>query len=320
MSEIIKMNFSDKRPFWQSPVTGILALLIGVFLISVVYSAWRSIRPGYVGIVFDKANHNVTARQLEPGWAFINPLSQAIQEYPVTIRTYSMVQKANEGRERGDDSIKVQSSEGQQLNLDVVIQYQVKKQESADLYKDWGGAGIEAVEDGIVRQYTRSQVPVIAAKFTWEEIASSKRGLITQEISDKLKEEMVARHLTLVSFGIREVHLPSSLQSALDQKIQAQQAAEQQSYQLKQAQVKAEQDVAEATGRANALKAQAEGEAGAILTRAKAQREANSMLSQTLTQELIRSQQIQKWDGKLPIVTGSTAPFMDINGLINKKE
>ena len=201
-----------------------------------------------------------------------------------------------------------------------MIQYQVKKQESADLYKDWGGAGIEAVEDGIVRQYTRSQVPVIAAKFTWEEIASSKRGLITQEISDKLKEEMVARHLTLVSFGIREVHLPSSLQSALDQKIQAQQAAEQQSYQLKQAQVKAEQDVAEATGRANALKAQAEGEAGAILTRAKAQREANSMLSQTLTQELIRSQQIQKWDGKLPIVTGSTAPFMDINGLINKKE
>ena len=35
-----------------------------------------------------------------------------------------------------------------------------------------------------------------------------------------------------------------------DQKIQAQQQAEQQKYQLQQAQVKAEQDVAEATGRA----------------------------------------------------------------------
>jgi regulator of protease activity HflC (stomatin/prohibitin superfamily) len=108
---------------------GMIAL-IAIVLFGVVFSAWRSIRPGYVGIVFDKASHQVTAGAREPGWAFINPFTEAIQEYPITIQTYSMIQQATEGSTAGDDSIKVQSKEGQQLNLDIVIQYQVVKDEA----------------------------------------------------------------------------------------------------------------------------------------------------------------------------------------------
>ncbi|MDQ6623756.1 MAG: SPFH domain-containing protein, partial [Verrucomicrobiota bacterium] len=148
------------------PITRIIGLIVvaivAVILLGFTFSAWRNIRPGYVGIVFDKANHNVTTGALDPGWAFINPFTQAIQEYPVTIQTYQMVQKGAEGQVRGDDSIKIQSSEGQQINLDVVIQYQVEKANASQLYVDWGGAPIEVVEDGVVRQYTRSQVPVVA--------------------------------------------------------------------------------------------------------------------------------------------------------------
>lgn len=298
--------------------TLIVIAVIAIVLLGLTISAWRSISPGYVGIVFDKANHNVTAGALEPGWAFVNPFTQAIQEYPITIQTYSMVQKASEGQTSGDDSIKVQSNEGQQLNLDVVIQYQVIKEEAGQLYQDWGGADISNVQDLVVRQYSRSQVPVIASKYGWEEITSSKRGQIGTEVSQALTQEFSKRHLRLISFAIREVHLPESLQKALDQKIQAQQAAEQQKYQLQQAQVKAQQDVAEAEGHANALKAQAEGEAQATLTRAKAQAEANKQLSQSLTPELIRYQQMQRWDGKLPLFSGGGAtPLIDATDLIS---
>ena len=297
--------------------TLVIVAVVAILLLGLTISAWRNIAPGYVGIVFDKANHNVTAGALEPGWAFINPFTQAIQEYPVTIQTYSMVQKSSEGSTTGDDSIKVQSNEGQQLNLDVVIQYQVIKEEAGQLYQDWGGADITVVEDRVVRQYTRSQVPVVASKYGWEEITSSKRDVINAEISQALETEFKKRHLRLISFAVREVHLPQALQTALDQKIQAQQAAEQQRYQLEQARVKAEQDVAEATGRANALKAQAEGEAQATLTRARAQAEANRQLAQSLTPDLIRYQQIQRWDGKLPIFTGGATPLIDATGVIS---
>ncbi|NTW98321.1 MAG: hypothetical protein HGB28_07240, partial [Oscillochloris sp.] len=106
---------------------GILAIIlaIAVVLLSLMFTSWRNIEPGYVGIVFDKASHEVTPGAMKPGWAFINPFTQAIQEYPITIQNYAMVQNTGEGSSVGDDSIKIQSSEGQQLNLDVVIQYQV---------------------------------------------------------------------------------------------------------------------------------------------------------------------------------------------------
>ena len=312
-------------PFANSPIrplvrigTVFVAAIVAMILLSFTFSAWRNINPGYVGIVFDKAHHNVTTGALDPGWAFINPLTQAIQEYPITIQTYPMVQSSTEGSDR-DDSIKVQSNEGQQINLDVVIQYQVEKSKASQLYLDWGGAPISVVETGVVRQYTRSQVPVVASKYTWEEITSTKREEMVKEITMILTAEFDRRHLTLVSFGVREVHLPQALQRSLDQKIQAQQAAEQQKYQLQQAVVKADQDVAQATGQANAIKETAEGDAQATLTKAKAQAQANDLLSKSVTPQLIQYEQLQRWDGRLPVFLGGGSgptPFVDVGKLV----
>jgi len=61
----------------------------------------------------------------------------------------------------------------------------------------------------------------------------------------------------MISFDIQEVHLPATLQKALNQKITAQQQAEQQKYQLEQAKVRTEQDRVVAEGQANAMKEQA---------------------------------------------------------------
>jgi regulator of protease activity HflC (stomatin/prohibitin superfamily) len=314
------MNDDDRLSYSPVPVGRLIRLLlagiVAVALLVIVFSAWRSIRPGYVGIVFDKANHNVTTGALDPGWAFINPFTQAIQEYPVTIQTYPMVQSSGEGSVRGDDSIKIQSDEGQQINLDVVIQYQVEKEKASELYVDWGGAPIEQVEDGVVRQYTRSQVPVVCAKYGWEAITSTKRGEIVEEISTILRDEFDRRHLKLISFGVREVHLPDSLQQALNQKIQAQQASERQKYLLAQAEVKAEQDVTQATGEANGVKARAEGDAQAILTKATAQATANELLAKSLTPPLIQYEGLQQWDGRLPLFTGGGGtPLIDVSKL-----
>jgi len=296
-----------------------IVALIGMALIGLMVMAWRNVRPGYVGIVFDKASHRVTTGALEPGWAFINPFTQAIQEYPVTIQNYSMVQKSSEGSTVGDDSIKIQSSEGQQLNLDVVIQYQVIREEANQLYQDWGGADIVIVEDRVVRQYTRSQVPMVAALYGWEAITASKRGELVNKIKTILQEEFKLRHLNLVSFGIREVHLPESLQSALDNKMDAQQRAERQKYELQQAEIKANQDQVEAQGQAAAMKARAEGEAESIRVRAKAQANANTILAQSLTPDLIRYQQVIEWDGRLPLFSGGgTIPMIDATSILSQ--
>jgi len=119
------------------------------------------------------------------------------------------------------------------------------------------------------------------------------------------------------SLNLRGWHLPENLQKALEQKIAAQQAAEQQNFALKQAQIKAEQDKVQAQGEANALRARAQGEADATRIRAQAQAEANKQLSQSLTGDLIRYQQLQRWDGKLPVFAGVGAtPLVDVGPLV----
>ena len=65
------------------------------------------------------------------------------------------------------------------------------------------------------------------------------------------------------------------------------------------------------------MRAQAEGQADATRIQAEAQAEANRLLAESLTAEVIRYQQMQRWDGKLPVFNGGGAtPLIDTTDLI----
>jgi regulator of protease activity HflC (stomatin/prohibitin superfamily) len=298
---------------------GTLSLIgfIAIVLLGVVFSAWRTVDPGYVGIVFDKASRKVTAT-LDPGWVFINPFTQSITRYPVGLRTLVMVRADQEGVTQGDDSVKVGSKEGQTMFADVSVQYSVDRETAARLYEVWAGQPIEYIEENLVRQVTRSALNDIASQYGWEEIYGAKRIEYTQRVSENIAGRFKAKFVNFESLNLRGWFLPESIQKALDAKITAQQAAQQQSFELEQAKVRAEQDKVAAEGQANALRAQAQGEADATKIRAQAQAEANRALSQSLTPDLIRYQQLQRWDGKLPIFTGGGAtPLIDATSIIS---
>lgn len=296
-----------------------IALVLMIAALVLLFMSWKTIPPGYVGIAFNKATNKVTTGALEPGWTLINPFTTAIKEYPVTIQTYVMVQSGGEGSTVGDDSIKVQSNEAQQLNLDVAVQYRVNKDQAAALYTEWGGQGLQIIEEQVVRQQTRSAVTNLAALYKWEEISGSKRVEIANKVREQLREELARRHLILEDFVIREVHLPDNLKIALENKITAQQAAEKQRYELEQAQIKAEQDKVEAEGQANAQRATAQGDADATLIRAKAQAESNVLLAQSVNDALIRYQMMLRWNGQLPMFNGGGAtPLINVSDLINQ--
>lgn len=53
--------------------------------------------------------------------------------------------------------------------------------------------------------------------------------------------------------------------------------------------------------------AQADGEAQSMLIRARAEAEANKLRQATLTENLLRQQWIEKWNGKLPEVISDEA-------------
>lgn len=307
------MNASVKEPRPQPSsrslmrllITGIAGLLALVTL-GLLFASWRTIDPGFVGIVFDKAGRRVT-NTAEPGWAFINPFTQSITTYPVGVQTLVMVQSQQEGETQGDDSVKVGTREGQTMNADVSIQYSVNKERAAELYQIWAGRPIESIEEDFVRQVTRSALNDIASQYGWEAIYGDKRIEYTDRVSQEIARRFETKALQFESLNLRGWFLPDALQKALEAKITAQQQVQQQQYQLDQARIKAEQD-----------RVAAEGEAQATLARARAQAEANKQLSQSLTPALIQYEQLQKWDGKLPVFSGGGAtPLIDATDIIS---
>ena len=294
-----------------------VAALVALGVLLLLFMSWRTIDPGYVGIVFDKASRRVT-NTLDPGWVFINPFTQSITKYPVGVQTLVMVQYVGEGRVQGDDSVLVGSKEGQTMRADVSVQYSVERNRAADLYQTWAGAPIARIEENLVRQVTRSALNDVASQYGWEEVYGEKRLEYTGKVSAELTRRFGEKYVKFESLNLRGWHLPENLQKALEQKIAAQQAAEQQTFALRQAEIKAKQDQVAAEGQANALRAQAEGEADATKIRAEAQAEANKQLAASLTPALIEYQQLQRWDGKLPVFNGGGAtPLVDVTGVVS---
>ena len=162
--------------------TLIVIALLAIGGLGLLFTTWRTIDPGFVGIVFDKASHKVT-NTLDPGWVFINPLTESITRYPVSVQTLVMVQQSAEGAVSGDDSVKVGTREGQTMFADVSVQYSVDRAQAANLYQTWAGAPIERIEDNLVRQVTRSVLNDVASQYGWEEIFGEKRVEYTQKIS-----------------------------------------------------------------------------------------------------------------------------------------
>lgn len=304
---------------------GVTILVIAAIATSLVGSIWKSVDLGYAGVIFDKVNN--TVRQSTPGWVFINPFTESLTQYPASVRTLIMVQATGEGQVAGDDSVKVNSSEGQSLQADVSVLYRVKSNEAGELYKQYAGAPIEQIESNVVRQLTRSAMNDAASRYGWEQIFSSDRITYTLQVSERLVREFATSHIELVNFNLRAWHLPQNLQAALDQKIAAQQQAEQQKYQLEQARIKADQDKVQAEGQAGALRAKADGDAYATTknaeaaatarrTQADAETYANQKIAQSLSPQVVQYYQLTKWNGQLPMFGGGGAGsnvFLSVN-------
>src|SRR2546427_4875101 len=120
-----------------------------------------------------------------------------------------------------------------------------------------------------------------------------QRGQLQGQIQDNLQHEMNKMGFVVDKVNLGASHLPDIIEKQLQQKMAAQQQAQQADYELQRQQTLAKAKVAEA-----------EGDAQATLVKAKAQAEANRLLQEALTPLLIQNKAIDRWNGTLPQFTG----------------
>jgi regulator of protease activity HflC (stomatin/prohibitin superfamily) len=284
-------------------VLGVAAVVV----LLLFFSSYSVISPGNTGVIFNVWSGSL--RTVPQGIAWRFPFITEVQSYPTALRTYTMVRRAGEGSADGDDSIDLPTREGQHITQDISVTYNTSEDLAAQVFKAFRGADISDIEATFIRRTIITVSQNTAGQMSLSEVISSKRNELQDNIQKNLSVELVKMGFILDKVNLGASHLPASLEKQMQEKMAAQQQAQQAEYELQKNQMLAKAEVAKA-----------EGEAQSILVRAKAQAEANRLLQSTLSASLIQSKAIDKWNGVLPQVSGGSTPFIDLRGFKQAKE
>jgi regulator of protease activity HflC (stomatin/prohibitin superfamily) len=281
---------------------GISVLVFIVF----VFSSFSIIAPGNTGVIFNIWTGSL--RSVPQGMAWRIPFITQVQSYPTALRTYTMVRRSGEGSSADDDSIDLPTLEGQHIRQDLSVTYNTSEEKAAQVFKSFRGADISEIEATFIRRTIITVAQNTAGQMSLSEVISSKRNNLQTLIQQNLSKELEKMGFFLDKVNLGASHLPASLETQMQQKMAAQQQAQQAEYELQKQEMLAKANVAKA-----------QGEAQSILVRAKAEAEGNRLLQTTLTPAMIQNKTIEKWDGVLPQITGGTTPFVNISALRSKE-
>lgn len=201
--------------------------------------------PGQAGVVvlFGK----VQERALSSGLHFVNPLA-SVEELEIRTRNYTMSNVADEGQQKGDDSIQVITSDGLTVKLDCTILYSLQLSQVAKIYQDIG----PDVEGKILRGEIRTSLRDAAANLQATELYTTKRQSFVDQVTRTLTASFEKRGVTMEQVLLRNVLLPDQITKAINDKIAADQEAKKMEFVLLKEKQEAERKRIEAEGQAKA--------------------------------------------------------------------
>jgi regulator of protease activity HflC (stomatin/prohibitin superfamily) len=253
-----------------------VGIAVLVFLL-VALAPFGTVPAGYRGVMTTFGNPS--GEVLSEGIHFRVPLAQKINLVNVSIQ---------KGEGDGDAA----SRDLQTVHTRIALNYHVKPDAAVSVFRDLGN------EPGtrIIIPSVQEAVKAVTARFTAEELIA-KRTDVRDEIVTQLRERLARHGIVVDEFSIVNFNFSRSFNEAIEAKTTAEQLKLKAERDLQRIEVEAKQRVAQARAEAEAL----------------------SLQRQQVTPELIQLRQmenqrmaIEKWDGKLPNVSGGAVPFINV--------
>ena len=193
------------------------------------------------------------------------------------------------------------SKDLQTVNSKIAVNFRVKADSSASIYKNIG-ADYESV---ILMPAVQESMKSVSAKYTAEQLIT-ERNKVGDEIKTQLETKVSDYGIQIEKFNIVNFDFSAEFNNA----IEAKQVAEQNLLKTKTEQ---QQEIVVAEAEAKKKVIAAEAEANAIKTKADAQAKANQELAKSLNKDLINYQAVEKWDGVMPKVASSGNPLVSLD-------
>ncbi len=229
-------NFSSTR---FAPTVRVFS--IGLLALGVFSSCIRQIDAGEVGV--QKLFGDVKEGYLESGLHVVNPLVELVKLNTRT-QNYTMSAISSEGKVRGDDAIRVLSTDGLELIIDLTVLYHLEKAQTPKIVREIG----PNIEEVIVRPISRTKIRDNAVNFTAIELYSTRRSEFQAKIYHDIDSLFNARGVQLEQILVRNITLPESVKLAIESKINAEQDAQKMQYVLQKEKQEADRKRVEAQG------------------------------------------------------------------------
>jgi regulator of protease activity HflC (stomatin/prohibitin superfamily) len=209
--------------------------------LGIVTTMFKVIEPGQVGVqtLFGKVQDQV----LESGLHVINPLVE-VTNFSVQTQNYTMSGVADEGQKQGDDAIRVLSSDGLEVTIDLSVLYKINPDKAPFILQNLG----PNYESKIVRPVTRTAIYNNAVNYQAVDLYSARRQEFQARISKSITDNFAKNGLEVQQILVRNITLPASVKASIESKIQAEQEAQKMQFVLQKERQEADRKRVEAQG------------------------------------------------------------------------
>jgi regulator of protease activity HflC (stomatin/prohibitin superfamily) len=216
----------------------------------------------------------------------------------------------------GEQAIAFQTAEGMNVDADVGITYSIDADMVPAVFQRYR-RGVDELTAIVLRNAVQDAMINRASPRTVKDVYGEGKVALLVQVLEDVRSQFDPLGIKVETLSWRsEVRVPETVKAAIDATIEADQQASRRRNEVASAKAEADKKIEEARGETESTKLRTAAEVDRITRSAEAQAKANEELAKSLTPELIRSQEIQAWDGKLPQFIGGDAPipFISVNG------
>lgn len=227
----------NQPPRFNLPKLTLPLIIAGIILLILFFKSTVTIGPGEGGVLFQTFGDGVvTDKTYDEGFHIVAPWNDMLIK---KVRQQSI-----------SDDMNVLSINGLEVKVSGTVWFEPEYKNLGMLIKTKGEDYINELLAPAINAAARS----VVGRYTPEQLYSSKRDVIEQEILDEVRNELDGQFINVKRVLVEDVKLPLTIKNAIESKLKQEQESLEYEFRLTKAKKEAERQEIEAEGKAMANK------------------------------------------------------------------
>ena len=192
------------------------------------------------------------------------------------------IEKMNIRVQKAEVKTSSSSKDLQEVDMSLAVNYKIEAKEAVNLYKTVGMEYREIVLEPAIEE----SIKAVTSQYTAEELITN-RSTVSTKCMEVLSKKVSKYGILVSDFNITNFNFSEEFNKAIEEKQVAEQKVLTAKQELEKEKIEAEKKI----------------------VKAEAEKKANEMKQQTLTDNIIKEKFIEKWNGELPKATGGNTVF-----------